>query len=242
MPNVDGKTTEDLDLLIEKWIGGPQPIAILELSGVPQSILTNLIGTLLRIIYDALFWARNLSEGGRERPLLLVLEEAHAYISQNDSGPAANTVRRIVKEGRKYGIGAMIVSQRPAEIDTTILSQCGTIFAMRLANQADRAHIVSTVTDNLEGLFSSLPILRIGEAIIVGEAVHLPIRTLIDPPAANRRPDSSDPLVYVPDVKGPGGWNRRKEKSDYKEMVSIWRKQESRSPRIVEDSDNASEE
>ncbi len=242
MPDAEGRTKEDLDLLIEKWIGGPQPIAILELSGVPPSILTNLIGTLLRIIYDALFWARNLSEGGRERPLLLVLEEAHAYISQNDSGPAANTVRRIVKEGRKYGIGAMIVSQRPAEIDNTILSQCGTIFAMRLANQADRAHVVSTVTDNLEGLFSSLPILRIGEAIIVGEAVHLPIRTLIDPPAANRRPDSSDPLVYVSDAKGPGGWNRLKEKSDYKEMVSIWRKQESRSPRIVEDTDDAIEE
>ena len=88
----------------------------------------------------------------------------------------------------------------------------------------------------------SLPILRIGEAIIVGESVHLPIRTLIDPPAANRSPDSSDTLVYGSGAKGPGGRNRLKEKSDYKEMVSIWRKQESSSPRIVEDTDDAIEE
>jgi uncharacterized protein len=91
-------------------------------------------------------------------------------------------------------------------------------------------HVTSTVTDNLEGLFDSLPVLRIGEAIIVGEAVHLPIRSLIDPPPKNRRPDSSDPIIYN---DGPGGWNRRKERSDYKEMISMWRLQESRSSRIV---------
>ena len=91
-------------------MGGEQPISILDLSGIPASVLTDLVGILLRVIYDALFWGRDLMEGGRERPLLLVLEEAHAYLSQGDEGPAAKAVRRIVKEGRKYGIGAMIVS------------------------------------------------------------------------------------------------------------------------------------
>lgn len=233
-PNVEGQPQEDLDLLLEQWIGGPQPISVLDLSGVPVSVLTNLVGTLLRIIYDALFWARNLSEGGRERPLLIILEEAHSYLGQSDNGPAAMAVRRIVKEGRKYGIGAMIVSQRPAEIDTTILSQCGTIFAMRLSNSTDRTHVTGTVTDNLEGLLSTLPVLRTGEAIIVGEAVHLPVRTLIDPPTRERRPDSSDPLVY--DDKGPGGWNRQKEESDYSEVVTVWRKQDPRSPKIINQS------
>lgn len=127
----------------------------------------------------------------------------------------------------------MIVSQRPSEVDSTILSQCGTIFSMRLSNQSDRAHVTSTVSDNLEGLFNSLPILRIGEAIIVGEAVHLPVRSIIDPPALNRRPDSSDPLVY--DDEGPGGWNRCREKSDYSEMVIMWRNQEYRSPSIFDE-------
>jgi uncharacterized protein len=230
-PDIKGETEKDLDSLLERWIGGPQPITILDLSGVPAGILMNLIGALLRIIYDALFWGRNLSEGGRERPILVVLEEAHVYLGQNNVGPATTIVKKIVKEGRKYGIGAMIVSQRPSEIDATILSQCGTIFSMRLSNPSDRAHVTGTVSDNLEGLFSSLPILRIGEAIIVGEAVHLPVRTLIDPPPANRRPDSSDPPVY--DNSGPGGWNREKEKSDYAEMVAMWRQQEYRSPSIV---------
>ena len=124
----------------------------------------------------------------------------------------------------------MIVSQRPSEIDPTILSQCGTIFSMRLSNPSDRAHITGTVPDNLDGLFSSLPILRIGEAIIVGEAVHLPVRTIIDPPPANRRPDSCDPSVY--DSRIPGGWNRVSERKDYDEMVLMWRKQEYRSSSI----------
>lgn len=229
-PSIEGRTDVDLDSLLEKWIGGPEPITILDLSGVPATILMNLVGSLLRIVYDAIFWGRNLSEGGRERPLLIVLEEAHVYLRQNDAGPATAIVKKIVKEGRKYGIGAMIVSQRPSEIDQTILSQCGTIFSMRLSNPSDRAHVTSTVSDNLEGLFNSLPILRIGEAIIVGEAVHLPARSIIDPPPSNRRPDSSDPLVY--DDEGPGGWNRSKEKSDYSEMVIMWRRQEYRSPSI----------
>jgi hypothetical protein len=242
-PDVDGVPQEDLDSLLEQWIGGVHSIAILDLSGVPVSILTNLIGVLLRIIYDALFWARNLSEGGRERPLLLVLEEAHNYLGQGDMGPAAIAVRRIVKEGRKYGIGMMIVSQRPSEIDATILSQCGTILAMRLSNPTDRAQVTGTVTDNLEGLLSMLPVLRTGEAIIIGEAVHLPVRTLIDPPSKDRRPDSGDPAVFVGSDEteypaGPGGWNRQREKSDYKEVVAVWRKQEPRSPRIITDVTN----
>lgn len=232
-PDVEGVPKQDLDMLLKEWIGGPQPISILDLSGIPVSILINLIGVLLRIIYDALFWARNLSEGGRERPLLIVLEEAHSYLGQGETGPAAQAVRRIAKEGRKYGIGAMIVSQRPAEVDTTILSQCGTIVAMRLSNPTDRNHVTGAVTDNLEGLFSMLPILRVGEAIITGEAANLPVRTLIDPPAKNRRPDSSDPLVY--DSEWPGGWNRKMERSDYGEVVTVWRKQEPRSPRIFQE-------
>jgi len=231
LPDLDGNVEQDLDTLLESWIGGPQSITILDLSGVPISVLNSLVGVLLRIIYDALFWARNVSEGGRQRPLLIVLEEAHAYISQDQPGGAGQAVRRIVKEGRKYGIGALVVSQRPAEIDATILSQCGTLFAMRLSNSADRAHVTGAVTDNLEGLLAMLPVLRTGEAIILGEAVRLPVRTQLEPPPPNRRPDSADPLVY--DDEGPGGWNRKRERSNYKEVVTIWRKQDPASPSVV---------
>lgn len=235
LPDVKGNPQSDLNSLLEEWIGGEKPIAILDLSGIPSSVLTSLIGVMLRIVYDALFWSRKLSEGGRERPLLVVLEEAHQYLGERNSGPAADAVKRIAKEGRKYGIGAMIISQRPSEIDSTILSQCGTIFAMRLSNTIDRNHVTAAVTDNLEGLLGMLPVLRTGEAIIVGEAVHIPVRTLIDPPPKNRRPDSADPLVY--DDAGPGGWNRKREISDYEEVVTVWRKQDPRSPKIFNETD-----
>ena len=224
--NLDAQPAQDLDALLSEWIGGEKPVTILDLSGVPVSVLTDLIGVLLRLLFDALFWARYLPEGGRVRPLLLVLEEAHAYLNAGNVGSASMAARRIVKEGRKYGLGAMIVSQRPSEIDPTILSQCGTMFAMRLANASDRSQVTATVTDNLEGLFNMLPALRTGEAIVVGEAVHLPLRVLIDAPAANRRPDSNDPRVFDPAAKG--GWNRPKQIEDYPRVLGNWRSENAR--------------
>lgn len=228
LQNLNAQPAEDIDSLLKSWVGGDKPITILDLSGVPVSILIDLVGVLLRLLFDALFWARHLPEGGRMRPLLFVLEEAHSYLNSGNEGAASAAARRIVKEGRKYGLGAMIVSQRPAEIDPTILSQCGTMFAMRLANATDRSHVAGTVSDNLEGLFNMLPALRTGEAIIVGEAVHLPLRALIDAPAKNRRPDSHDPKIYDPD--SGGGWNRQRQTEDYARVLEKWR---SENPRIA---------
>ncbi len=227
-PSEDGEIKKDLDSLIQEWIGSDKPITIMDLSGVPITILNTIIGVLLRIIYDGLFWSRNLSQGGRNRPLLLLMEEAHNYL--NNDGIALSVVQKIVKEGRKYGIGAMIVSQRPSEVNSTILSQCGTFFALRLANTVDRGHITSAVTDNLEGLTSMLPILRTGEAIILGEAVKLPMRTLIDPPPKDRRPDSQDPIIYDEhggdDSMHPGGWGiKMEENPNYAEFLETWRAQ-----------------
>jgi uncharacterized protein len=237
-PELNGEPASDLDSLLQGWIGPVEPITILDLSGIPSSILNDLIGALLRVLYDAVFWARNLPEGGRERPLLLVLEEAHAYLSRENQGTAAVAVRRIAKEGRKYGVGMMLVSQRPSEIDSTILSQCGTLFAMRLSNDTDRGHVTGAASDSLKGLFDMLPVLRTGEAIIVGEAVSLPVRTLISPPPADRRPDSTDPRVVVRRIRdqgqdafeGPAGWGQPRDPANYAAMVEQWRRQ---SPQYV---------
>ncbi|CAN1573498.1 Helicase HerA-like C-terminal [Flavobacteriaceae bacterium] len=227
-PKEDGHIDKDLDLLIKDWIGSDKPITILDLSGVPIAILNTIIGVLLRIIYDGLFWARNLSQGGKERPLLLVMEEAHNYL--NSEGSALSIVQKIVKEGRKYGIGTMIVSQRPSEINSTILSQCGTFFALRLSNSTDRSHITSAVSDNLEGLTSMLPILKTGEAIILGESVKLPMRTIIKAPPRDKRPDSQDPIVFdevdTNESLLPGGWGNMMEKNpNYEEFIETWRAQ-----------------
>ena len=231
LPGLQDPPEADLDQLLSQWLGGEHPITILDLSGVPSAVLNQVVGVVLRIIYDALFWARSLSEGGRERPILVVLEEAHNYLRDDQSSSAGAAVQRIVKEARKYGIAAMIVSQRPSEIDPTVLSQCGTMIAMRLSNASDRSHVTSAVTDNLEGLLSMLPVLRTGEAIVVGEAVHLPLRTLLAPPSMDRRPDSADPEVF--NESGPGGWNRTRETADYKDVVTVWRKQDPRSPKTI---------
>ncbi|MDP1550294.1 MAG: ATP-binding protein [Nitrosomonas sp.] len=230
MPDVNGEVAQDLDCLLKNWIGSNKPVTILDLSGVPADILQTTIGALLRLLYEAMFWARNLSQGGRHRPLLVVMEEAHIYLNDDFKGMASKIVQRIVKEGRKYGIGAMIVSQRPSEINPTILSQCGTFFALRLTNAADRNHITSALSDNLDGLTSMLPILRTGEAIILGEAVKLPMRTTIEAPPKNKRPDSQDPIIYdeasLENSQNPGGWGIKMETDPhYDELVETWRSQ-----------------
>ena len=237
LPDENGEVKADLGKLLADWLGEKQPVTILDLSGVPSSIQAAIVGTLLRVVYDALFWARNLPEGGRERPLLIVLEEAHAYLGSDGEGSAAAGVRRIAKEGRKYGIGVMLVSQRPSEIDATVLSQCGTIFAMRLANGEDRGKVEGAASDSLEGLFGVLPVLRTGEALVVGEAVNIPIRANVDP--VRPPPDSADPAVVVEGNEeegyaAPGGWNQRRDKADYHEVVEVWRQQNPRPSRVVQ--------
>lgn len=240
LPAQDGYVDADLDVLLNNWIGSNKPITILDLSGVPIDILNTIVGILLRVIYEGLFWARRLSQGGRYRPLLIVMEEAHNYLNDNFKGIASSVVQRIVKEGRKYGIGAMIVSQRPSEINSTILSQCGTFFAMRLANATDRGHISAALPDNLDGLTNMLPILRTGESIIVGESVKLPMRTIIEAPPKDKRPDSQDPIVYdeIPteDSLQPGGWGIPMEpEPNFKEFLEVWRAQNPFPSRIIKE-------
>lgn len=227
----DGTTASDLDTLLSSWIGSESPISVFDLSGIPTTIVDDMVGAILRILYDAVFWGRMKQEGGRERPLLLVLEEAHVYLGGQSKGRAATAARRIAKEGRKYGVGLMLVSQRPSEVDSTILSQCGTVVALRLTNDSDRNQVASCASDNLKGLFSMLPVLRTGEALIVGEAVNMPIRAIIDRPPEGRRPDSDDPVVVVP--KGAdgkrlrsGGWTEPVLHENYGPLVEAWRRQD----------------
>ncbi|MGO8220653.1 ATP-binding protein [Rhizobium ruizarguesonis] len=217
-PALNDKAKKDLPELLEGWLGTEKPISILDLSGVPSGVLYHLVGGILNILYEALFWGRESSEGGRQRPLLIVMEEAHRYLGKDANGPAKAMVQRIVKEGRKFGVGAMVVSQRPSEIDDTILSQCGTFVALRLSNSGDRAKVQSALPDSLSGLMDSLPVLRTGEAIITGEAAKLPIRCRINLPPENARPSSEDPKVAV-------AWAKDRVKENYVNLSAPWRAQ-----------------
>lgn len=225
-PNLDGHADQDLDTLLAGWLGHDRPITILDLSGVPSSVLVRLIGSILRIVYEALYWSREKTEGGVLRPLLVVMEEAHRYVSPDSGNVAADVVKRIAKEGRKYGVGAMLVSQRPAEIDETVLSQCGTLIALRLSNPTDRARVKGALPDNLAGLMDLLPVLRTGETIICGEAARLPVRCRVSLPPNDRLPQSSDPEVSV-------AWRTRRVAEGYDRMVASWRAQ--RTTAVVRD-------
>ncbi|MEI6050091.1 MAG: DUF87 domain-containing protein [Bacteroidota bacterium] len=131
--------TKDLNDLLDTWINNDKPITVLDLGGVPFEIMDLVVGLICRITFESMFWGRYIDGFGRKRPILMVFEEAHSYLPRGGSnqfvvGYACNAVRRICKEGRKYGIGASIISQRPSELDESILSQCGTFISLRLSN------------------------------------------------------------------------------------------------------------
>lgn len=222
-PNLDGEIDEDLDALLADWVGGERPITILDVSGLPPEVLTTVVGTMLRIIYDALFWAMELPVGGRKQPLLVTIDEAHRFLPKEVDTPAHRTVGRIAKEGRKYGVGLMVVTQRPSDIDAGVLSQCGTMIALRVTNESDRRAVCSSLPDELGDLGQLLPSLRTGEALVLGDALQVPSRVRIR--LAPNKPQGGDPPL-------PSAWRDgdRPNTSLYKEAVANWRSQTTKAP------------
>lgn len=215
----DEKTPKDLHDLLNDWIGSDKKLAILDLSGVPFEVLDITIGLITRFVYDSMFWGRNESYTGKNRPLLLAFEEAHTYLNIDDNNSySKSSVEKIFKEGRKFGIGALIVSQRPSEISETILAQIGTLIALRLTNSGDQSIVKSSAPDNLNSLINLLPSLRIGEAVIVGESIKIPsrVRMKLNSP----RPTSDDPKLVE-------SWSKTHnvDKENYKTVVTKIREQ-----------------
>jgi hypothetical protein len=220
-PNEENKCEKDLSSLIANWVGGDKPITILDLSGMPSERLDLLLGSMLDILFESAIWSKNLNVGMKKNPLLLVMEEAHRYLSTENSGLSKSMVRRIAKEGRKFGVGSMLISQRPSEIDETILSQCGTLFSLRISNATDRARVKSAMSDSLSGIVDSLPILRTGEAIVTGEAAKLPMRFKFRIPKEGQFPNSHDPKVTE-------SWSKDKTDHSFVDLVTSWRLQDTK--------------
>jgi len=193
----DYKTADspkDLHDLLADWIGCPQRLTILDLSGVPFEVLDITIGLITRFVYDSMFWGRREPYTGKQRPLLLAFEEAHTYLGKNDkSSYSKAAVEKVFKEGRKFGVGALLISQRPSELSETILSQIGTLIALRLTNSSDQSIVKSAAPDNLNSLMDLLASLRVGEAVVSGEAIKIPsrVRLKLNYP----RPTSEDPKL-----------------------------------------------
>ena len=179
---------------VDSWIGGTAPVSVLDFNGVPDSAAELAIGVILKLLFDVAIRTPSGIDGiGRPSPILIVLEEAHRYLGDKAAPIARDAANRIAREGRKYGVGLMLVTQRPSDLPDTALAQCGTIIALRLSNSADQGRIRTALPDSVAGLAETLPSLRTGEAIISGEALVLPTRVVLDRP--NPLPLAEDPSL-----------------------------------------------
>ncbi|PSJ20454.1 ATPase, partial [Halomonas sp. ND22Bw] len=147
-------------------------------SGVPSEITSVVVAMLSRMVFDFALWSRNEPQ----HPILLVCEEAHRYIPSDRETPTsvARILGRIAKEGRKYGVSLGLITQRPSDLAEGVLSQCGTIIAMRLNNDRDQAFVRAAMPEGARGFLDTLPALRNRECIVCGEGVAIPIRVSFD--------------------------------------------------------------
>jgi DNA helicase HerA-like ATPase len=171
--NVGGDTMADLLNQLFRIDSAGKPITVMQLAGLPVEVIDAVVSVLCRLAFDFGMWSNGAV------PLLFVCEEAHRYASVDQSvgfGPTKRALARIAREGRKYGVSLGLISQRPTELDPTILSQCATIFAMRMSNDRDQALLRSALSDDSADLLSFLPTLGTREVIGFGEGLPLPTR------------------------------------------------------------------
>jgi DNA helicase HerA-like ATPase len=186
---------DQLEDIISRLLRFPvdgKPVSIIDLSGVPSDITDVVVSVLSRIVFDFAVWSRREAS----QPLLLICEEAHRYIPEErrpGQDAARKSLERIAKEGRKYGVSLGLVSQRPADLAQAVLSQCGTVFAMRMNNDRDQAFVENVMPEGSGGFLAALPSLQNRETIAVGEGVAAPLRILLDELAPHELPSSDDP-------------------------------------------------
>lgn len=175
------KGDKSISELIASWIENDKQISVLNLSGIPYNILDVVIGVLSNLLFDTVYYTLKINDKKYEgRPLLICYEEAHRYLNAGTQNSFShNAVERIMKEGRKFGLGAMIISQRPVEIPNQILSQVSTFIALRLTNSEDQSRIISFAPNNFSMFLKSLPSLGNGDAFVIGESMKIPMKVKI---------------------------------------------------------------
>ncbi len=216
--------TDDFNYLLQQFLGYfvKSNITILDLSGIPFEVLSIVVSLLSRIIFDFSFHYSKLMNEKKllnDIPFLLVCEEAHNYVPRIDTAEyyaSKKSIERIAKEGRKYGLALMIVSQRPAEVSETILSQCNNYIVLKLTNINDQNFIKRLLPDNNELLVSSLPTFSAGEALIVGDATPLPAIVKLEMP--NPTPNSNTINVY-------DEWKKDWIDIDFDTVIKRWKKE-----------------
>ncbi len=212
------KVASLMNHLIKILTGRIEPrtnLTIIDLSGIPFEIVDVTVAVITRLMFDLNFW----TPPDQRHPMLMVFEEAHNYIPRVElkTSFAKKAVERVAKEGRKYGVSAMIVSQRPSELSETVLAQCNSFVVMRLSNPEDQHYISRVVGDHFAGVIQMLPILRPGEAFVIGDSVLMPMRTIVDPP--NPWPQSGTVDFFK-------HWSKDELDIDLDEVIDHWRRQD----------------
>ncbi len=213
------QTSSLMNHLIRLLTGRIEPrsnLTIVDMSGIPFEIVDITVAVLTRLIFDLNFW----TPARQRHPILLAFEEAHNYIPRVDKGGrnfARTAVERVAKEGRKYGVSAMIISQRPSELSETVLSQCNSFVVMRLSNPEDQKYVSKVVGDHFSGVIQMLPVLRPGEAFVIGDSVLMPMRTLVN--CASPPPQSANLDFFKAWAQGTAEYN-------LDEIIDHWRRQD----------------
>jgi hypothetical protein len=158
-------------------------IKIVDFSEVPSDVLPVVTGVFARLLYDVQFWM----EPAKRTPFVFVCDEAHLYLPVREDADAVEkqalySFERIAKEGRKYGVSLLVVSQRPSDVSRTILSQCNNFLILRLNNDQDQNVVRRLMPDSLAGVLDGLPLLDTGEALLLGDAILLPARIRLNRP------------------------------------------------------------
>jgi hypothetical protein len=209
------KGSKKIEELIANWIENEKQITILNLSGIPYQIIDIVIGIITNLIFDVIYYSLKIRKDYEGRPILMCFEEAHKYLnSHNEDSYSVQALERIMKEGRKFGVGAMIISQRPVEIASTIISQVSTFITLRLTNSDDQAKIISFAPNNFSIFLKSLPSLGTGDAFVIGESMKIPMKVKIP---------LLDTVKNIEFDKRIGVWKAaRKNAFNYNETIERW--------------------
>lgn len=220
----DGKPyqTADFEGIMQQFLGylNKANVTIVDLSGIPFEVLSITVSLVSRLIFDFCFHYSKLRHKGdktNDVPVMIVCEEAHNYIPQNESAAyrsSRKSLERVAKEGRKYGLSLMVVSQRPSEVSETIFAQCNNFVALRLTNDADQAYVRRLFPDNANGITDILPNLSPGDCIVVGDAVLLP--AVVHMPLPEPEPHSRSVRVHAE-------WKELWRDVTFKDVIARWR-------------------
>jgi uncharacterized protein len=204
--------------LLGEKIEERKKIVVVDLSTVPFDVRSTVISLILRCLFDFAYWHRRVHT--ERYPIAVFADEAHIYLSDDDASSLAvrRSAERIAKEGRKYGISLTVISQRPRELSSTILSQCGSFLCLRISNPDDQSYVRNLLPDSIRGITSMFSTLRRGEAILLGDSVMMPTRIRIDKP---------DPKPESDDASFAKTWSEPPVDLDMEPILTAWRNQAS---------------